>query len=167
MPRVAGIALQIVAYAAFAASIGYLSSSPDYRYGNERMAVVKISVSHATERLEPCEALSPEEIAKLAPNMRRDLQCARERASLTLELAVDGVGMLDLREPPSGLWSDGPASVYRRFELPPGRHRLALRMRDSARAEGWDYEHAQDVELAAGRYLTVTFRSETGEFVLR
>jgi hypothetical protein len=32
---------------------------------------------------------------------------------------------------------------------------------------GWDYTHTEDVTLVAGRYLTVTFRAETGGFNFR
>lgn len=158
---------QIIAYAAFAALIGYCSQSPAYRYSPPDRAVVKVSLSHATQRVEPCERLSPEEIARLAPNMRRDLQCKRERLPLTFELAVDGETVLNLEQPPSGLWRDGPALVYRRFELPPGRHRLGARLRDSARTAGWDYSGEAEVSLEAGRYFTITFRPTTGEFVFR
>ena len=46
-------------------------------------------------------------------------------------------------------------------------HRLAVRLRDSGREHGWDYSSTAEVQLLAGRYLTITFRSESGEFVFR
>ncbi len=167
MKRGYSLLLQAIAYTAFAAPIGYFSLSPAYRYASPDRAAVKLSLSHATQRVKPCKVLSPEDIARLAPNMRRELQCERERLPLAMELDVDGETVMRIHEPPSGLWRDGPALVYRRFELPPGRHRLAVRLRDSARQAGWDYSDDVDVRLEPGRYFTITFRPATGEFVFR
>ena len=155
---------QGLAFAGFAFVVGYLSASPDYRYGDSTAAVIKISLSHATERIEPCVVLTPEEIAKLAPNMRRSLQCERERLPLILELELDGEIILSQQAAASGLWGDGAASVYRRFEVPPGTHQLSARLRDTAREDGWDYTLDSRIDLTAGRYLTITFRAENGGF---
>lgn len=167
MPRPLHLVVQLLAYAAFAGVIGYFSQAPAYRYGSQEMAVVKVSISHATQRVEPCITLTPEEIAELAPNMRNSLSCPRERQALQLELDVDDKTVLRVDEPPSGLWGDGPALVYRRFELPAGTHRLAVRLRDSGRAEGWDYRDEIVADLTAGRYFTVKFRPEIEGFIFR
>lgn len=156
--------LQILAYGSFAVVTGFLSASPNYEYGNPDVAAVKISLSHATERVAPCVLLTPAEVAKLAPNMRRAEKCERARLPLAIELDVDGKIVMAIQAAPSGLWGDGPASVYRRFELPPGRHRLSARLRDTAREDGWDYTLVGDVDLVGGRYLTITFRAENGGF---
>jgi hypothetical protein len=83
------IALQAVTYSGFAAVVGYLSASPAYDYAAEEKATIKLSLSHAAKRVEPCVRLTPEEIAKLAPNMRRPEKCERERLPLTVELWRD------------------------------------------------------------------------------
>lgn len=158
------ILLQILAYASFAVVAGFLSASPNYEYGNRDLAVVKVSLSHATERIVPCVLLTPEEVAKLAPNMRRTEKCERARLPLAIELDLDGKTFLAILAEPSGLWGDGPASIYQRFEIPPGRHQLSARLRDTAREDGWDYTLTSDIDLVAGRYLTVTFRAENGGF---
>jgi hypothetical protein len=80
---------------------------------------------------------------------------------------VDGERVVELIAPASGLWNDGPASIYERFDLPPGEHRFSVRLRDTARTEGWDYERSGVVTLEAGRYFTVTFKAETGGFNFR
>lgn len=100
-------------------------------------------------------------------NQRRPAQCERERLPLTVELEVDGDLVVGLEAAPSGLWNDGPASVYERFNLSAGPHRLRARLRDTARETGWDYTYEEDVELEAGRYFTVTFRAENGGFRFR
>lgn len=161
------ILLQIIAYAAFAAVTGYLSASPAYDYADAGNATVKLSLSHAADRVKPCVRLTPEQIAALAPNMRRPERCERERLPLTVELQIDDETVARIVAAPSGLWNDGPASIYERFEVPPGPHRVVARLRDSKRADGWDYVHAQDVMLPAGRYFTITFRAESGGFSFR
>ena len=44
---------------------------------------------------------------------------------------------------------------------------LRVRMRDSTQDETWDYSHTEDVELEAGRYMTIGFRAENGGFEYR
>ncbi len=167
MLRTSRILLQVLLYAAFAALIGWLSVKPPFRYADEDMAPVKLSLSHATERVEPCVRLTAEEIAKLARNMRRDLKCERERLPLTVEVDIDGSPAVRVVAEPSGLWNDGPASVYERFDVEPGRHRITARLRDTAREDGWDYTYTEDVVLEPGRYFTITFKAETGGFHYR
>jgi hypothetical protein len=162
--KVMRILLQVLAYGSFAVVAGFLSASPNYEYGDRTLAVVKISLSHPTERIEPCVLLTPEEVAKLAPNMRRTEKCERARLPLSIELDIDGEVVMAIQAEPSGLWGDGPASIYQRFELPPGKHQMSARLRDTARKDGWDYTLTSDIDLVAGRYFTVTFRAENGGF---
>lgn len=159
--------LQGAAYAAMAVMLGYFATLPTYQYGNARQASVKVSLSHAANRVKPCVQLTQEEIAELAANMRRTEACERERLPLILELDIDGETILSLRAEPSGLWHDGPASIYERFEVAPGEHTIAARLRDTARTEGWDYASRVMVELQPGRYFTITFKPETGGFKFR
>ena len=167
MTNVLRILLQIILYAAFAFVIGWLSILPPYQYASGNMATIKLSLSHATERVEPCVKFTPEEMAKLAPNMRRPMKCVRARLPLTIEIDIDGSSTVQLVAQPSGLWDDGAASVYERFDVAPGQHRIAARLRDSARTDGWDYTYSEDVTLEPGRYFTISFRPETGGFHYR
>lgn len=167
MSSVPRLLLQAILYVVFAALLGYLSASPSYDYASSDMATVKLSLSHAANRVKPCVLLTPQQIAELAPNMRVSEQCERERLPLSVELQIDGQIAVSLQVPPSGLWSDGAASVYERFEIEPGEHTLTARLIDTDRAEGWDYTHTETVMLQAGRYFTVTFRPETGGFKFR
>jgi len=161
------IPLQILAYAAIAAFLGYFATLPPYQYGDAELATIKLSLSHATDRIEPCVALTPEEIAALAANMHRTEACERERLPLVIELDIDGENVISLVAAPSGVWNDGPASVYERFDVRPGRHTISVRIRDTARSTGWDYETAETVNLLPGRYFTVTFRAKNGGFRLQ
>lgn len=161
------IGFQALAYIAFAVIVGYLSFWPRYEYADPEVATVKLSLSHAADRVVPCVQLTPQEIANLPPNMRRTQTCERQRLPLLVQLEVDGEIAIDVQASPSGLWEDGPASVYERFDLAPGAHTITARLRDSARVEGWDYTGTEDVVLEAGRYLTITFKAQNGGFRIR
>mgnify|MGYP001827343039 FL=1 len=159
--------LQGAAYAAMAAVLGYFATLPPYQYANAQKASVKVSLSHAANRIKPCVQLTQEEISEFAANMRRTETCERERLPLILEVEIDGETLLSLQAEPSGLWNDGPASIYERFEVAPGAHTIAARLRDTTRTEGWDYASEETVELRPGRYFTITFRPENGGFNFR
>ena len=167
MRRLAALLARGLLLAAFALPLGYFATMPAYRYADPGSATVKVSLSHAAHLVKPCVRLTPEEIAALAANMRRSEVCERERLPLLLELDIDGEPALRVEARPAGLWNDGPGSIYERFEVPAGRHAVAVRLRDSARASGWDYSHEATVDMLAGRYFTVTFRAENGGFRFR
>ena len=155
---------QLALYAGFAFVVATFSAFPSYTRVDPGNAVVKLSFSHAGARREACRTLSPEEIAALAPNMRSGVDCPRERVPVTVELEIDGERVYHAALPPSGLAGDGPSSVYERFELPAGRHRIRVRLRDTVRERGFDYERAADVRLAARQSFVIDFRAELGGF---
>ena len=157
--------VQVLLYAVFAVVVGYFSILPGYRYADPDLATIKLSLSHAADRVEECVKLTPEEINARAVAGEPLNECARERLPLTVELEIDGVRALEVTAEPSGFWNDGPSSVYERLSIEPGTHTITVRLRDSARAEGWDYERSQRVTLEPGRYFM--FRAETGGFGFR
>lgn len=167
MNRIGRLFLQAIAYAAFAVTVGYFASMPPYRYADAGAAGVKISLSHAADKVAPCVQLTQEEIAEFAANMRRTETCERQRLPLYFEFDVDGARVLTIEAPPSGIWGDGPSSIYERINLDPGRHRITVRLRDTARTEGWDYVKSEEVVLEAARYFTITFKEATGGFNYR
>ncbi|MDX1508617.1 MAG: hypothetical protein R3358_10080 [Woeseiaceae bacterium] len=167
MTRLLRYAVQAACYAALAALMAWLSVSPVYEYAASDVAIIKVSFSHAAQRVTPCVQLTPEQIAALPPNRRRPAKCERERLPLRFELDVDGDTLLVIDRVPSGLWNDGPASIYESFELEPGSYDIAVRLRDSGPGQGWDYTARENVRLTAGRYTTITFRAESGGFEFR
>lgn len=159
--------VQVLLYAAFAVGVGYFSVAPTYRYAEPGMASIKLSLSHAADRVEACVKLSPDEINARAMQGESPNRCARARLPITVELDIDGASVLALTAAPSGLWNDGPAAVYERIGIDAGAHTITVRLRDSARTSGWDYEHSRSVTLLPDRYFTITFRAETGGFAFR
>lgn len=155
---------QLALYAAFAYVVVTLSAFPPYSRVEPGNAVVKLSFSHVSASREPCRTLSSEELAALAPNMRSGVDCPRERVPVTVELEIDGETVYHAALPPSGLASDGPSSVYERFEVPAGPHRIRVRLRDTPRESGYDHEGTVDVRLTARQSFVIDFRAELGGF---
>ncbi|MBL8525586.1 MAG: hypothetical protein JNN20_18045 [Betaproteobacteria bacterium] len=156
--------LQLLAYAAFAAVIGFFSAKPAYRQLADNEAVVKLSFSHSAQLRQPCRERSAEELAKLAPNMRSKQDCPRERSRVAVELDMDGKSLYRIDTPPSGLHDDGAATVYRRLAIPAGPHRFRARLADGPDGK-FNYHHEADVDLAPGQVLIVDFLSGSGGFV--
>lgn len=162
MKRLARYAGQALAYAAFAALLGFFATSPVYNPVDPRAAMVKLSFSHVGQRKSECRRFTPEEIANLPPNMRRPLDCPRERLPVTVELELDGQVLAHHEIQASGLSHDRASSVYHKYVVPPGRHRLVARLRDSARTSGYDYERAADIELDPRENFVVDFHADAG-----
>lgn len=167
MSRAFSLIGQVLLYAAFAAVIGLFTRWPTYRHLPADHALVKLSIVHLGQRLEKCHQLTPEELAKLPPNMRAPARCPRERSPITVEVDIDGVTVLRQTAQPSGLSRDGAASVYQRIEVPAGAHRFDVRLRDSARTGGFDFERTAMLELQPAQILVIDFNAEKGGITLQ
>jgi hypothetical protein len=88
MLKPAAIVGQVILYGAFAAFIGTFATWPKYQQIPSDVALIKLSISHLGER--ECRKRTPEELAKMPPNMRAPLDCPRERSDIRLEMDLDG-----------------------------------------------------------------------------
>ena len=165
MSRALKFAGQGVVYALIALLFGVFSDWPRYTTSPPEKAQIMLSFSHGGQRKGDCRRLSAEEIAELAPNMRRPQICPRERLPLLVELVLDDRTLYRAELAPSGLSKDGPSQVHRRFLVAPGPSRVTVRLRDSARAEGFDYERSEEIVLRAMQNFVVDFRADTGGFL--
>jgi hypothetical protein len=98
--------------------------------------------------------------------MRKQVDCPRERLPVWIEILVDGRSIYRASLPPTGLSGDGPSRIYTRFNVASGPRHLQLRLRDSARTEGFDYELDRVIDLKPQQNLAVDFRPELGGFIL-
>ena len=158
--------LQALLYAAFAATLGYLSTSPAFEPLPPGHALIRLSLNHAGQRMVACHKRTPEELAKLAPNMRAAEDCSRERAPVRVRLDLDGTPVADIVATPSGLSRDGASVAYRRIATPAGTHRLKVSFADDAAAT-FDRVREEEVHLATGRVLVVDFEPGKGGIVFR
>lgn len=159
---------QVAVAGAVMAVIGYFGSarSPAYEYLGANEAVLKVAISHASDRKEACVKRTPEELAKLPPNMRAAQQCTRERVPVLLEVDLDDKNVIAKLQAPSGLSRDGASTFYESVRLTAGTHRLSLRMRDSARTEGFDYIEEHTIEVKPQDLVVVQFMREEQRFRL-
>jgi len=158
---------QVLAYGVFAIVLGYFSTSPAYTYHNPELALLMVSFSHAGQTKEECRRFTQEELAEMAPNMRRPLDCPRERVPLYLEITLDGDLVVNNFYSPTGLAKDGSASVYESIPVKTGKHQLVARLRDSRREDGFDYTDTVTVDLEPREVFVIDFRKELGGFILK
>ena len=158
---------QFVVIAALFAATAALSDWPVYRQTPRGSAVVMLTFVHGADRKAECRRLTPEEIQKLPPNMRRVQECPRGRRPVYVELDLGGRRTFQASLPPTGIAGDGPSKVYERFVVPAGSYDVAVRMRDTPRSEGFDHERRETVTLATDQMFVIDFRPEKGEFVFR
>ena len=156
--------LQALAFGAFAAVLGYFSTSPSYRLRGDDEAVIKLSFSHSAQLAHACRERSESELAKLAPNMRTKMDCPRERAVVTVELDMDGKPLYRIETQPTGLRKDGAATVYRRLAIPAGHHQFHMRLADGPDG-AFKFVRNLDVDLRPGQVLIVDFSASGGGFV--
>ena len=157
---------QALLYVPFMALIGYFSTSPSYRHLPSDQALIRLSLAHAAQRIGECRERTPEELAKLPPNMRAQRVCPRERADVAVELEMDGAPLYRIVAPPSGLGKDGAATVYRRLAVKAGSHRFRARLSDNVRGE-FNYSADRVAEIGAGRVLLIDFNAAQGGFLFR
>lgn len=156
---------QFIVIGALFAGVAAMSNRPIYRQTPPGTGIIVLSFVHSADRQAECRRLTPAEIAKLAPNMRRTQDCPRQRRPLYVELDVGGRTIYQAGLPATGIASDGPSRVYKRFVMPAGRYDVVVRMRDTARTDGFDHERREDVTLAADQMLVIDFSAESGGFV--
>jgi hypothetical protein len=160
MPKPTAIVGQVILYGAFAAFIGYFATSPKYHQVADDVALIKLSISHLGER--ECRKRTPEELAKMPPNMRAPLDCPRERSDIRLEMDLDGQPVLRTVMHPTGLYKDGVSTIYRRFEVKAGSHQIAVRMNDNLVKPGFNFVKEGEINLKPGQVMVIDFSPDKG-----
>lgn len=155
---------QFITYALFAVLLGVFANGPAWAPVPPDKAQILLTLIHAGKPAGECRERSAEEMAKLAPNMRRLKVCPRQRVSLLVEMEIDGKPVYREWLKPAGLSGDFPSHAYRRFAVDPGPHRITIRLRDSARAEGFDHEAAAETILVSRQNFAIDFRAAVGGF---
>jgi len=166
-PKALAIAGQALLYGAFAGFLGVFSSHPAYRHLAPGEAVLKLSFSHPGQLAHECHRRTPEELAKLAPNMRAPMDCPRERSPVTVELAMDGQVLARREVAPVGLSKDGASTLYERFVVPAGEHRLSVKFSDDIRAPGFNYVSDERVQLHPAQVVVVDFNPARGGVLIQ
>jgi hypothetical protein len=157
---------QGVLYVPLMAILGYFSTYPTYTNLPPEQALVRLSFSHPGQRMVECRQRSAEELAKLPPNMRAAQDCPRERAPVKVALELDGKEVFQALVPPGGLKKDLASTVYRRFPVAAGQHKVLARLSDQPSGE---FNHSKEavLELKPGGALVIDFHLDKGGFQFR
>ncbi|MHA7598757.1 hypothetical protein [Alicycliphilus denitrificans] len=158
---------QALLYGSFALALGVFSRWPVYHPLPDGMAQIKVSFIHHGARLAECRPYTAEEQAKMAPNMRKAMKCERERSPVHIAVDIDGQTVLDQSAPPAGLSRDGASTLYQRFNIAAGEHRIAVRLKDSQSASAQTHQLEQTVNLQPAQVLVIDFNPDKGGIVLQ
>ena len=153
---------QLVLYGLFSLAIGVFSQWPTYRHLGDDQALIKLSFSRVGKPVGECRTLSPEELARLPPNMRTPTVCPRERSPVLVEVDINGVNRLRRTAAPGGLSKDGASSMYERLVVPAGEQRIAVRFSDDVRARDKPWHREGTVRLVPGQVLVIDFDAGKG-----
>ena len=154
-------------YALFAVFIGYFSTSPKYQHLAPDQALLRLSFKHPGKIKVDCRERTPEELAKIRPNMRTLMDCPRERSPVRVRVEFDGKSLYDESFPPAGLSKDGASTGYRRLPISAGRHRLRVRFNDDVRVKDFNYEREAEVDVRPGQVVLIDFAAEKGGILIR
>lgn len=158
---------QLVLYSVLAAVLVVFANWPVYHQLGSDQALIKLSIVHEPQLVQACRQRTPEELAKLPPNMRAPMDCPRERAPLVAEVDVDGQLVMRQEAQPSGLARDGRATLYHRLVTTAGPHDIVVRLRDQAGTEGFNIHGATSVNLRPAQSLVIDFEAARGAITFR
>lgn len=164
MSAILRYAAQVALYVAFGAALGYFSSYPVFQVLPPGQALVRLSFSHGAQPVAPCHDRTPEELAKLAPNMRVKTVCPRERSPVEVEIEMDGAPLYQITARPAGLKRDGAATVYRRLPVVAGKHVFKARLADGPDGK-FTYVAEATIDLEPGKVLLIDFNAGKGGFL--
>jgi hypothetical protein len=156
---------QGIVYALIAVLLGFFADTPAYRHFDDDKAQLTLSLAHSGKHVQDCRRRSAAEIAALPANMRKPLDCPRGRAPVLVEVELGGKIIVSESVPPSGLFGDGPSQIYQNFVIPSGSYTLVVRMRDSTRDEGFDYQREAQVVIAPRQRFVIGFQAEAGGII--
>ena len=149
---------QALLYGLFFVPLVYFTSAPLYQHQDADAGTLKLAVRHVGKIVGECEQLDAEQYANLPANMKRPEICPRERSPLQIEMRLDDETLYRATVPASGLHSDGVSSMYRRFAIPAGTHRLQLSMNDDVAEDAPTWELERDIEVAPAQVVVVSFK---------
>lgn len=167
MADVLRYAAQGVLYGAFAVVVGYFSTSPSYRLLDNDQALLRLSLLHPGKPKGDCRSRTPDELAKMSPQMRTPLDCPRERSSVKVRVELDGRAVIDESFPPAGLRKDGASAGYRRLPIGAGRHTFRVQLSDDARRHDFPYERTTTLEVKPGQIVLIDFNPGKGGLLIR
>lgn len=158
---------QAVLYALFGAFVVWFSSAPTYRHLDPDEGLLRLSFRHPGQVATDCRKRSAEELAKLPPQLRAEMDCQRERSPVQVRVELDGETLFDRVYEPAGLRRDGASAGYFRMPIPVGAHDIRVQFNDDVRVKGFNYEGERHVEVTPGQVVLIDFALNRGGVVIR
>ena len=155
-----------VAASLFIVVLARFSNWPNTKLRDSDQAVISLSFSQSGQLLQECRRLTQEELDKLPANMRKPEECQRERQPVEVVFKLDDKIIYEEKIAPTGIWSDGAVTVYKRMKVPKGQHQLFIGMRNSNKDQGYDYHLESDLDLNSGQHLIVEFDELSEKFII-
>ena len=128
---------QGILYLLFAAFIGYFSTAPAYQHLAPDHALLRLSFRHPGQFITDCRARSAEELAKLPPQLRAQMDCPRERSPVHVRVELDG------------------------------EHALRVQFNDDARVKGPTHVGDRRLAVVPGQVVLIDFIADQGGVVIR
>lgn len=142
---------QTLSWGVLFAAVGLLGQGPSFAPYEPEQALIKLSMAHLSQRLEPCRELSAAERAELPPTRRVQQVCERGRAPTRLELYLDERLLVRKTITPAGLSNDGRSYYLDYFAVEPGRYVATIRLADAREADDYTLERLLPLTLAPGQ----------------
>ena len=158
---------QLVLYLLFAAFIGWFSVAPTYRHLEPDQALLRLSFRHPGQIASDCRIRTPEELAKMPPQLRAESDCPRERSPVHVRVELDGKLLYDEAFAPAGLRRDGASSGYRRLPIAAGDHHLRVQVNDDVRVKGFNHQGERSLRLEPGQVVLIDFIADKGGVIIR
>ena len=128
---------------------------------------MRLSLQHPGQPKGDCRQRTPDELARMSPQMRTPLDCPRERSPVVVRVELDGRAVIDAAFPPAGFRRDGASAGYRRLPIRAGAHTLRVQLNDDARRSDFPYERAATIEVKPGQIVLIDFNPAKGGLLIR
>lgn len=146
-----------VLWISLALSVGVFSQWPAIVILQPDATELKLTIRYSGKRLGECRQMDSPELERLAPNMRQNLVCPREKSPMLAELRVNGELRYQDTISPSGLHNDGVLAAYEQFAVPVGKVHVSLRIRDDERIEAFTHVFEDDLVFTADHSVRLHF----------
>lgn len=123
LSRAAGLVLALAALALLAAFSGWR-----YRVHSGELSLLRVAFSARPERIEHCREVSEAELAARPVHMRQKIECAGQSATYRLQVELDSQIVTERVLHGGGIRHDRPISLLLEHPVPPGPHRVMVRL---------------------------------------
>jgi ferredoxin/coenzyme F420-reducing hydrogenase delta subunit len=150
-----------VILASLLAGLTFAFSNLPYRTPLSPEPEFVVSFKHRGEAIQE-RVRTQEELEKLLPHMRAQVNISREKAPVRLRVLLNENVLWDRSYPPGGILKDGPSVATIRLPMNSGTHPLRVQIADTADEEIWSYQWEEEVHFEENRVRVLLFDKRAG-----